>query len=93
MSNVGQAAAKKTDPLDAWLERVEARLLWQSNVKGIGTVTCYLVNQRLAMVLRYQERRGWELFVPASNENNTALTLDGAAEALGVDGCAGLLDE
>lgn len=86
-------ATKHTDPLDAWLERVEALPQWQMKVPGLGhIVTSYLINGQLAVVIRYKENLGWELLVPSSNKNNTAASLDGAAMALGVDGCRGLVE-
>lgn len=78
--------------LTAWLNRVDARLLWSRIVGQIGEVKAYQINGRLALVLLYSRGHGsgFELFVPASRENNTAATLDGAATALGVDGSRGL---
>ena len=93
MSKVDQADRKQADPLDAWLERVEASARWQADVPGVGTVTCYLINCQLAIVLRYAEKSaGWELFIPPSNQNSIGVTLDEAALALNVQGCAGLVN-
>lgn len=87
-----KTATKHTDILDAWLERVEADESWSMRVEHTGaTVTGYLINCRLAVVVRYAENLGWELLVAGSYQNSTEATLDGAAEALGVEGCRGLV--
>lgn len=89
--------AEKTAPLDAWLDRVEAREAWTALMpNGRSTITGYLINGHIAVAIRYYshgERKidGWELLVPASLKNDTTATLDGAALALGVEGCHGLV--
>jgi len=84
--------SKRAEALDLWLERVEASQCWEETVdEGTGpTVTGYIINSQLAVVVRYADRNGWELLVPASTKNSVAATLDGAAAALGVEGCRDL---
>jgi hypothetical protein len=77
--------------LDAWLKRVEASEQWTMTVPNTGAkVSGYLINGNLVVAVRYAEGNGWELLIPASKENNTAATLDGAASFCGVLGCRDL---
>lgn len=86
-----------TKPLTDWLARVEARKLWERTIPtevGGMTLTGYKINGQLAVAIVDQAGHGWELLVPAGgNTNDTATTLDGAATALGVDGCRGLVED
>lgn len=89
-------ATKRMNALDAWLERVNAETTWNASIKGSrNTLTGYLINGHLAIVLRYENsgHDGWELLIPASRENSVASTLDAAAMAFQVDGCRGLVEE
>lgn len=82
---------KRRATLDAWLDRVGAYEQWQTVIEHTGaTVTGYLINCRVAIVVRYAEGHGWELYVPASDRNRIVDCLDAAAIALKVEGCAGL---
>lgn len=88
-------AAKRTmtqteQALAGWLARVKAELAWEAKLHD-DTLRGYWINCQLVIVLQYQEgAAGWELFIPPSNGNLLADTLDGAAKALGVEGCKGL---
>jgi hypothetical protein len=84
-----QDAGTRDDKLERWLERVRARKLWVTAVPG-ATMHAYLINGRVALVLRHAGGHGWEMFVPASDSLDVARTLDDAALALGTEGCAGL---
>jgi hypothetical protein len=80
-------------PLQAWLERIGARLVWQSKIPNwIGLISAYHVNGKVFLVQTFSNNNGWEVFIPASDKNNTSLTLDNAALFLGVEGCRGLVD-
>ena len=71
--------------LKAWLEKHNARRLWQSTVKGIGYVTAWNVNGRVVLVLEYKDKRGWELFT-ALDTNEIDATLSDAEGRLGLNG-------
>jgi hypothetical protein len=91
-------------PLQRWLERIGARAISDGHISnGATTVILYNVTAkhtsmtqgtragevRVFVVFLYSVG-GWDLFVPAHNGNDIVQTLDGAALAMGVDGCAGL---
>lgn len=80
--------------LQAWLRRVNATPLWSQGIFGFKhkTVTAYSVNGRPVLCVNDRED-GWELYVQSTDKNSVEASLDGAAVALGVDGCAGLLDK
>jgi hypothetical protein len=75
--------------VERWLERVQARKLWEAAVPA-AALLAYLINGQVALVLHHAGGHGWEIFVPASDSSETDRTLDDAALALGTEGCAGL---
>lgn len=88
--------ADTTSPLHRWIDRIGARSIWStSNDRGKILTTAYIVNGRTFIVVITQTARGtitgWDIYVPASEKNSIAATLDSAAIALGVEGCAGLV--
>lgn len=94
----------KFDVLNAWLDRVGARLLWQMSSKGrtgydrMNTAPfllhCVEINGRVVIIQEWTGNgTGWQIYVPSSDKNDTAACVDGAAAALGVDGCRGLVEE
>lgn len=92
------AKSNRMAALDGWLERINATAMYQVLSPNRRTmITVYAVNGRVFVVMRYMEPRkpasGWDIFVPAHESNHVSLTLDSAAEALGVDGCRGLVEE
>lgn len=105
---MGKAMTERMNALDKWLERIEARPMYEMLSPNRRTmVTVYTVGGKhpigdeparasVFMVMRYVEpgkpATGWDIFVPASGSNNVRLTLDAAAMAMGVDGCRGLID-
>ncbi len=94
---MGITRADTTAPLNRWIERIGARSVWShSNQRGNIITTAYLVNGRLFLVVITQTPRGtitgWDVYVPAAVDTTSiATTLDAAAIALGVEGCAGLV--
>jgi hypothetical protein len=85
------AKVNHCDPLDLWLDRVEASEQWTLRVPNTGAkVSGYIINCTLVVVVRYAEGNGWELLIPSTKENSTADSLDRAAMFLGVDGCRDL---
>ena len=79
----------RDDKLERWLERVQARKLWEAAVPA-AALHAYLINGRVALVLHHAGGHGWEMFVPASDSNEIDRTLDAAALSLGTSGCVGL---
>lgn len=67
-----------------WLDRVNARALWEQRVKGIGLLAAYAVNGRVAIVQTYDRTGGFEVFVPASQSGRIDATLAAAEVALGL---------
>lgn len=73
------------DKLRDWLAAVNARQMWTTRVKGIGRIDCYRIGDGIALVQVYSRDRsadGWDLFVPASRENDIAKTFEAAELAL-----------
>lgn len=83
----------RTDALYQWLDRVNAAALWQKQLDG-STLTAFNINGRVAIVQLFNggDGEGWEIYIPSSNSGKIADALDAAAEALGVDGCRGLVE-
>jgi len=77
------AAAQRAKALDDWLEKHGARRLWTLEQPRFHrfTVACYDVGNAVALVQRWDDG-GWEIFVPASLENNVEAAFRGAERAL-----------
>ncbi len=77
----------RLDRLRKWLEKVGARQMWTTRVKGIGRIDCYQIGKGIALVQIYQREagapEGWDVFVPASLKNDTPTTLEAAEKLLG----------
>ena len=82
-------AENRNEQLGKWLGRMGASKLWVVPVPG-AAIQAYLVNGRVALVLRHVVGQDWELFVPASTSNQTDRILADAALALGLEDCSGL---
>lgn len=89
--------------LQDWLKRIGADRLWRYGDKQFDIIG-YAVNGEKSrnvfiVTVQYsrqtaheaQEVRGWNIYVPSTNENKTELCIDEAAIKLGVEGCAGLI--
>lgn len=87
---------ERLKPLRSWQERVNATAVRRFEDNG-DTFTVYRIGGQLAIVQVYKNNLGWELFVASSNcsgskeLNSVSAALDGAAVALGVEGCRGLV--
>lgn len=87
----------RLEPLRAWLDRVNAQCLYEMTSPSKRILTSvYVIGGRVAIVQSHRNMdgttTGWDLFVPAKPDSaDIALTLDAAAIALGVEGCAGLV--
>lgn len=81
-------------PLSLWLKRIGAQMLWIQKVRSVGTISAYMAgdNARVFLVHDFADSGGWEIYIPSSNKNDAALSMDHAAEYLGVEGCRGLLE-
>jgi hypothetical protein len=85
-------AGPRRKALEAWIERINARPMYETESPNHNTLlTVFACNGRVFVVMTYTEYDGFDLFVPAHSSNSIALTLDAAALALGVEGCAGLV--
>jgi hypothetical protein len=63
-----------------FLDSYDARLLGFSDINGTE-VSMYLANARI--IIFTSTDYGWDLFIPASDENDSAATLKGAEDRLG----------
>lgn len=95
MAAISKETTSRTDQLQLWLDRVNANFMWSAKIPGGkgAKIEAHNINGQCALVLRFANKDGWELFVPASNRNEIAHTIDAAAIALGVEGCRGLIND
>ena len=100
MTDANAETTDRLQPVRDWLKKHDAKAMWEQAVSGVGSVSLYLVNQRPLLLLVYYtvpnvkvsngewepvaHVTGWELFVPASGENNVAATFAGAEKACGL---------
>ena len=78
------ATTKQARPIDVWLRINRARRLWSLDIPNVdGGIDCYMVNGHL-LVVREFEGGGWDVFIPASETNQTGPTLAAVAEFCGL---------
>lgn len=69
--------------LDEWLDRHNARLMWQESVPNIGRVQCYFVFGQILLVLLYDHQDGaWDMFIQPALSAKSGATLNEAEETL-----------
>ncbi len=77
-----ESTPPRDKPVRDWLRKHNARSMWAQPVRNVGTVELFSIGQGAVIVLTYQHRAGWELFVPASDNPAVDLTLAAAERAL-----------
>ena len=78
---------RRNDRLVQWLEHMNARLLWEQRIKGVGMIACYMANGRVFIVQVFDDtlgrsEHGWEIYMPPSTGNNIDETLAEAERRL-----------
>jgi len=75
--------ADPNSPLEEWLHKHHARCLAGGEV-GRQYHALYIVNGRLLIVTREPDNTGWDIFIPASSQNNISATLKAVEVACGL---------
>ena len=73
------------EPINRWLENRNARQLWRAAV-GEGIVAAYLIGTHVVIVHFYAHNdrdEGWELYLPACEQDDIDATLAAADELCG----------
>jgi glycine cleavage system aminomethyltransferase T len=74
----------RQDALSTWLDDNGARRLWHEHITDVGSLAAYQINGRVILVMIHRHRDGWEIYIPASDTNKVADTLDAAARYCGL---------
>lgn len=81
---------KRDEKLAAWLDRVDARMIWYVKKPGGGRIEKWLVGKSVVMIDYFANGHGWDIFVPSTDTNRVDIAIDEAAVKCGVEGCRGL---
>ena len=62
-----------------------ARRLWESTSGGwVQHVTCYSAGDGTLLLVEYPDGEGWDIYTPATLQNNISVTVQAAREALNI---------